>query len=77
MRILGYAWARWSQSQAPLAEPTPPEPVTPDQVYHVFAGEPTGDRVGEKRAAFLLKERVSVHSEPLNEKIWRNLEQSF
>jgi len=43
--------------------------VTPDQVYHVFAGEPTGNRVGEKRAAFLLKERVSVHSEPLNEKI--------
>jgi len=29
--------------QAPLAEPTPPEPVTPDQVYHVFV-QPCYDR---------------------------------
>ena len=30
-----------------------------------------------KKSSIFLKEKVNVHSEPLNEKIWRNLEQSF
>lgn len=79
MRIFGFACARWSQSQAPLAEPTPPEPVTPDQVYHVFAGEPTGNRVGEKRAAFFWRKKWMYTVNPWmnNEKTWRNLERSF